>query len=107
MAEQARRALQLGVLLALLGLLTGLVVPALAVPRLGLSAHACYGGWLMPLLGGLWGAGAGMLPIAAGGARGTAFQEGVIAAGLMTSAVAILAVCGLVLWGRRGPARGA
>lgn len=143
MAEQARRAMQLGVLLALLGLLTGLVVPALAVPRLGLSAHilgvsggfflvvlgllwpqlrlgpggarlafgsavyAFYGGWLMPLLGGLWGAGAGMLPIAAGGARGTAFQEGVIAAGLMTSAVAILAVCGLVLWGLRGPARGA
>jgi len=143
MAEQARRATQFGVLLVLLGLLTGFLVPGLAVPRLGVSAHALgvsggfflvvlgllwpqlrlgpgasrlalgaavyafYGGWLMPLLGGFWGAGASMLPLAAGSARGTAFQEGVITAGLVTSAVAILAVCGLLLWGLRGPARGA
>jgi len=143
MAMQARRMIQLGVLLALAGLVTGIVVPALAVPRLGLSAHilgvsggfflvvfglvwpqlrlgpgpsrvACaaavysfYGGWLMPLLGGLWGAGATLLPIAAGSARGTAFQEGMIAGGLITSAVAIVAACALVLWGLRGPARDA
>ena len=143
MAEQAQRATQLGVVLVLLSLLTGLVAPSLNVPRLGVSAHivgvssgfflvvlgllwpqldlgpgaarlafgcavyAFYGGWLMPLLGGVWGAGASMMPIASGGARGTAFQEGVIAAGLMTSAVAILAVCGLVLWGLRAPGRGA
>ena len=140
-ARQARRMIQLGVLLLLLGLLTGVIVPALAVPRLGLSAHilgssggvflvvfgllwpqvrlepraarlgfACavysfYGGWLMPLLGGLWGAGATMLPLAAGSARGTPFQEAVIATGLITSAVAIVAVCLLVLWGLRGPDR--
>jgi hydroxylaminobenzene mutase len=143
MAAQARRMIQLGVLLALVALLTGVAIPALAVPRLGLSAHivgvsggfflvvfglvwpqlrlgpaasraACalavyafYGGWLMPLLGGLWGAGATILPVAAGSARGSAFQEGVIAGGLMTSAVAILAACALVLWGLRGPARDA
>jgi hydroxylaminobenzene mutase len=130
--------IQLGVLLLLLGLLTGLVVPALAVPRLGVSAHivgsiggiflvvfgllwpqlrlgprasgvglalavtSFYGGWLMPLLGGVWGAGASMLPFAAGEARGTAFQEGLIAAGLGASAVAVVALCALVLWGLRG-----
>src|SRR5262245_61875487 len=102
MAGQSRRLVQLGVLLVLIGLLTGRVVPALAVPRLGVSAHVlgvsggfflavfgllwpqvrlgsgtarlCYAlavysfycGWLMPLLGGVWGAGATMLPFAAG-----------------------------------------
>lgn len=143
MAGQARRMIQLGVGLVLLGLLTGLVVPALAVPRLGVSAHvlgvsggfflatfgllwpqlrlgpgaarlgcalavyAFYGGWLMPLLGGLWSAGMTILPFAAGTARGTDFQEGVIAAGLMTSAVAIVAACLIVLFGLRGPGRDA
>jgi len=140
MDETTRRMLQLGVLLLLLGLLTGLVVPVLAIPRLGVAAHilgvlgglgllvlgllwpklrlaprasgigcvlaayAFYLGWLMPLLGGVWGAGSGMLPIAAGGVLGTPFQEGVIAVGLGTSAVAIIALCLLLLWGLRKPA---
>jgi len=140
-AREARRLIRLGVLLLLLGLLTGAVVPSLAVPRLGLSAHilgvfgglssvvfglvwpqlrlgsrasevACwlalysfYAGWLMPLLGGAWGAGSTMLPMAAGTARGTAFQEGVISAGLITAAVAIVAVCLMLLWGLRTPPR--
>ena len=137
MREQARRMLRVGVLLLLLGLLTGVLIPALAVPRLGLSAHvvgvlsglllivlglvwpqlrlssraadlgfwlsvyAGYGGWLMPLLGGIWGAGASMLPMAAGSARGTPLQESVIAAGLFTCAVALVGVCGLLLWALR------
>ena len=137
MKEDARRLIWHGVLLLLLGLLSGAIVQTLAVPRLGLSAHilgvvgglasivlgllwpqlrlgarassvACwlavysfYAGWLMPLLGGVWGAGAGMLPIAAGGARGAAWQEGVIAIGLGTAAVAIVVVCGMMLWGLR------
>ena len=137
MREQARRMLQVGVLLLLLGLLTGILIPVLAVPRLGLSAHvvgvlsglllivlglvwpqlrlssraadlgfwlsvyAGYGGWLMPLLGGIWGAGASMLPMAAGSARGTPLQESIIAAGLFTSAVALVGVCGLLLWALR------
>jgi len=139
--QEARRMIRLGVLLLLLGLLTGAIVPALAVPRLGVSAHivgvsggaflvvfgllwpqvrlgpgasrlglalavySFYGGWLMPLLGGLWGAGTTILPFAAGAARGTPFQEGFIAAGLITSAVAIVTLCLLVLWGLRGPTR--
>jgi hydroxylaminobenzene mutase len=139
--REALRLIRLGVLLLLLGLLTGAVVPSLTVPRLGLSAHVLgvlgglssvvfglvwprlrlgprasalgcwlalysfYAGWLMPLLGGAWGAGSTLLPIAAGTARGTAFQEGVISAGLVTAAVAIVAVCLLLIWGLRTPAR--
>jgi hydroxylaminobenzene mutase len=132
--------IQLGVVLLLLGLLTGLAVPVLAVPRLGVSAHivgvlsglvlivlgllwprleieaatsrlgywlalySTYVGWLMPLLGGMWTAGGATLPFAAGEARGTAFQEGVIATGLITSAAAVIALCLVLLWGLRGPA---
>jgi len=131
--------LQLGVLLFLLGLLVGSVVPALAVPRLGLSAHllgvtegtflivigllwprlnlgprtsrvgfwlavyGCFAVWAPAVLGGVWGAGNVMMPIAAGQARGTAVQEGIIMAGLVTGAVAMVAVCVLILWGLRGP----
>jgi hydroxylaminobenzene mutase len=138
---EAGRMTQIGVLLFLLGLLTGAAVPLFAVPRLGLSAHitgvlgglslvvfgllwpylqvgprtsglaswlaiyAFCGGWLMPLLGGVWGAGISMMPFAAGGARGTPLQEGVIAAGLITSAVAIVVACVVLLWGLRWSSR--
>jgi len=135
--EQARRLLQLGVVLLLLGLMIGLAIPTLAVPRLGVAAHvnAVIGAlfllvfgliwprlrlgpgalrlvfWLapysffvaslMPLLGGVWGAGTGMLPLAAGAARGSSFEEAVIAVGLVTAGIAILTVCGLLLHGLR------
>jgi hydroxylaminobenzene mutase len=48
--------LQHGVLLLLIGLLTGLAVPALSVPRLGVSAHilGVIGGLLLIALGLLW-----------------------------------------------------
>jgi (hydroxyamino)benzene mutase len=48
-----RRLLQLGFLLLLLAFLTGLAVPALHVPRLGLSAHVAglLGGVLLLVLG--------------------------------------------------------
>lgn len=141
MAQQARRLLQLGILLLLSGLLIGLAIPALAVPRLGVAAHvnAVVGAlfllalgflwpqlrlgaralglafWLapysffvatlMPLLGGMWGAGSTMLPLAAGAARGSAFQEGVIAVGLVTAGAAVIVLCVLLLLGLRGRAR--
>jgi len=134
----SRRLLRLGALLLLMGLLIGLAIPALAVPRLGVSAHlnAVVGAvflfalgllwpqlrlgargsivafWLAPysfftasltpLLGGIWGAGGAMLPIAGGTARGSAFQEGVIAVGLVSAGAAILVVCVLLLVGLRG-----
>jgi hydroxylaminobenzene mutase len=133
--------LQLGFLLLLLGLLVGLAIPVLSVPRLGVAAHvnavvgalfllalgliwpqlrlgaralglafwlapyAFFVATLMPLLGGVWGAGAGMLPIAAGAARGSAFQEGFIAVGLTSAGVAVIALCLLLLVGLRGSPR--
>ena len=141
MAYQVRRLLQLGVLLLLLGLLIGLAIPALTVPRLGVAAHvnAVVGAlfllalgllwpqlrlstrtlrlafWLapysffvatlMPLLGGVWGAGASMLPIAAGTARGSGLQEGFIAVGLTTAGIAVIVLSVLLLLGLRGGSR--
>jgi len=140
LSQHAHRLIQLGVVLLLLGLLTGVAVPVLAVPRLAVSAHivgvlgglaliilglvwpqlqvgpgtsrlgyslalySIYVGWFMPLLGGVWQAGGTMFPLAVGATRGTAFQEGVIATGLFTGAVAVIALCVLLLWGLRGPA---
>jgi (hydroxyamino)benzene mutase len=101
-AAWGHRLLQFGVLLFLVGLLTGFVIPALANPRMALASHlegimnglflialgliwprlvlgrgalgaiygfALYGtfvNWAATLLAAIWGAGAPMMPIAAG-----------------------------------------
>jgi hydroxylaminobenzene mutase len=51
-----RRLLRLGMLLFLLGLVTGLLMPALANPRMGLSSHleGLMNGMLLMILGLLW-----------------------------------------------------
>ena len=51
-----RTLLRLGFILVLLGLLTGLGVPAFANPRLGLTAHTVglLGGMFLVVLGGVW-----------------------------------------------------
>lgn len=51
-----RALLQLGVLLFLIGLLTGFVVPVLAIPRMGLSAHleGVMNGVVLMVLGLMW-----------------------------------------------------
>lgn len=99
-----------GVIGALFLVALGLLWPQL---RLGpaalhvafwLAPYSFFVATLMPLLGGLWRAGGAMLPIAAGTARGTAFQEGVIATGLVTAAVAVIALCVLLVLGLRGRA---
>ena len=53
----ARRLILYGFVLMLLGLLTGLVIPALRAPRLGLSAHinALMGGLILIVVGAVWG----------------------------------------------------
>jgi hydroxylaminobenzene mutase len=135
--RQARRLLQLGILLFLLALLVGLAVPGFAVPRLALSVHllglmqglflsvlgllwprleftprlsviafglavyGCFAAWTANLLAAIWGAGNTILPIAAGAARGSALQEGIINGGLRTAAAALIAATALVLWGLR------
>lgn len=139
-----RRLIRCGILLFLLGLLTGLLVPAVANPRMGLSSHlegvmngiflvvlgliwprlrlsgraqaiafwlALYGAfvnWATTLAAAALGAGAPMMPLAGGSHRGTHLQEGLIAFGLVSLTLAMIAVCGIVLWGLRGtddPAR--
>jgi hydroxylaminobenzene mutase len=75
-----------------------------AVSRAGsyLAAYGCIAAWTANLLGALWGAGNSMLPIAAGQARGSVGQERIIAAGLVTAAVSLIAMAMIMLWGLRG-----
>lgn len=99
-----------GLIGALFLVVLGLVWPQL---RLGptasslafwLAPYSFFVATLMPLLGGMWRAGGSMLPIAAGTARGTGFQETVIATGLITAAGAVIALSVLLLLGLRGRA---
>jgi hydroxylaminobenzene mutase len=137
MSSAGRRLIRCGILLFLLGLLTGLIVPALANPRMGLSSHleglmngiflvvlglvwprlrlstaaqaiafwlSVYGtfvNWATTLAAAAWGAGAHMMPIAGVGHEGTRVQEGIIAFGLVSLALAMIATSGIVLWGLR------
>jgi hydroxylaminobenzene mutase len=131
-----RRLLQLGMLLFLLGLLTGFGMPLFENPRMGLSSHlegvlnglfllllgllwpalslsrrqagmtfglviyGSFANWAATLMAALWGAGRSM-PIAAAGVEGLAWQEGLIDLLLYSLSFAMLAVCGMVLWGLR------
>jgi (hydroxyamino)benzene mutase len=140
---QGRVLIRSGVVLFLLGLLNGLVVHALTVPRIVLAApsqalaahlvalmsgtfliavglvwprlrlsrmaarlgfaaalYGFYGGWILNFLAGIWGA-ASVLPLSAGGAGGTAFQESLIGTGLTTVAIAMIGFCCLLIWGLR------
>ena len=56
MTEPARRLLQLGVALLLLGLIIGLAIPTLALPRLGVAAHlnAVIGALFLLAFGLIW-----------------------------------------------------
>jgi hydroxylaminobenzene mutase len=53
---QAHRLIQLGVLLFLLGLIVGLLIPALANPRMGLASHleGIINGIFLIALGAIW-----------------------------------------------------
>jgi hydroxylaminobenzene mutase len=137
LADSARKLLRLGILLFLLGLLTGFVVPATANPRMALSSHlegvlnglfllvlgliwhrlalglgagrvafwlAVYGtftNWATTLAAALLGVGAPMMPLAAAGRTGTAGQEALIAFGLVSLSISMVAVSAIVLWGLR------
>ncbi len=135
--DHGRALLQLGVVLFMLGLLTGFALPAMENPRMGLSSHlegllngmvlvglgllwpklalgrlsgaltfglavyGTYANWLATLLAGFWGAGSGMMPLAAAEHSGTAVEEALIAFALLSLSVAMVLVAGLVLWGLR------
>lgn len=99
-----------GVLNGMFLLALGLIWPRL---RLGSTARATtfwlavygtFANWAATLLAAAWGAGRTM-PIAAGAHEGTAGQEMVITVLLLSLSAAVVAVCGLVLWGLRLPSR--
>lgn len=132
-----RRLVLLGMVLFMIGLLTGLVSATFENPRMGLSAHleglmngtflallglfwhhlalgtrgsliafwfvvyAAYANWLGVLLGGIWGAGASMMPIASKGLMGTPVQEDIIAFLLLSISAAMIAGVAMIIWGLR------
>jgi hydroxylaminobenzene mutase len=141
--HQGGQLVRYGVILFLLGLLTGFLLPAMANPRMGLSSHLegvlngmflmilggviwpklqlsgrtlSIGFWLVlfgtfvnwgtTLLAGFWGAGSEMMPLPAGGYIGAAWQELLIKIGLIALSVAMVVVCGIVLWGLRSKGGG-
>jgi hydroxylaminobenzene mutase len=70
----------------------------------GLSLFGTYANWGTTFLASLWDAGGEMMPIAGGDALGTILQEGLIKFGLLSLALAMVAVCVIILWGLRGSA---
>jgi hydroxylaminobenzene mutase len=98
----------------LLGITQGLFLIALGLvwPRLQLSArlarlafsavvYGCLAAWSANFLAAVWGAGNTLLPMAAGSAHGTAFQETVVVVALRTGGAALIVATALVLWGLR------
>jgi hydroxylaminobenzene mutase len=109
---------RLGLSTHLLGIMQGtfLMVGGLLWPKLritrsasgiahGLAIYGCLAAWTANLLGAVWGAGNSMLPMAAGAARGSSFQEGTIRVLLMSAALSLVTVAVLILWGLRTPPR--
>ncbi|MCA1981885.1 hypothetical protein [Nocardioides nematodiphilus] len=105
----------LGLILFLLGLLTGLAVPAFKNPRMGIASHlegvtngpatvallayGAYANWLATQLGALWGAGRRFAPGATGSHQATRAKELAVDALLVTLAPAMIAGTVLLLVG--------
>ncbi len=95
-----------GVLNGLLLILLGLIWPRLQLSQrtgglaFGLAIYGTFANWLATLLAAIWNAGA-MMPIASGGAQSGALQEAVVGFLLLSLSAAMIALCGLVLWGLR------
>jgi hypothetical protein len=74
-----------------------------------ISSRLAIGGalsaWTANLYGAIWGAGGSMVPIATGGARGTALQERLIGALLVAAALCLVGSALLTVWGLRGGPR--
>jgi hydroxylaminobenzene mutase len=97
-----------GIFLMVIGLLWPKLKLTPAMSGVGslLAIYGCFAAWAANVLGAVWGAGNLMLPLAAGQARGNAIQETLIAFGLRTAAVSLIAVAMLILWGLRLGAEG-
>jgi hydroxylaminobenzene mutase len=105
---------RLGLSVHTLSALSGVILIALGLlwPRLSLGVTASWiAFWLFVysdfatltgyVMAGLWGAGNSIIPLAAGSARGTAFQEGAISVVLYSAAAPALISLALILWGLR------
>jgi hydroxylaminobenzene mutase len=105
---------RLGVSSHLLALMQGLflIVLGLVWDRLTLSAtgrraafwlalYGCFAPLAANLLGAIWGAGGTLLPIAAGGVKGTPFEEQAIVVLLRTGGASQILAATLVLWALR------
>jgi hydroxylaminobenzene mutase len=98
----------LGITQGIFLMVIGLVWPRLRVPRpigtagMFLVLYGCFAPWTANLLAAILGAGNPLLPLAAGPARGTALQEGIIAILLRSGAMALIAALLFILWGLRG-----
>lgn len=100
----------LGIMQGTFLMVVGLLWPRLSLTRWAsrigsmLAIYACLAAWTANFLGAIWGAGNSMLPLAAGTARGSALQEGVIRVLLTSAAGSFVLVAILILWGLRRPA---
>jgi (hydroxyamino)benzene mutase len=92
----------LGIMQGLYLMAAGLLWPRLRLPPAAagtafyLVIYGCLAAWSMNLLGAIAGAGQTMLPIAAGGARGSNLQEVAIMIGLRSGGVALIASAVLI-----------
>jgi hydroxylaminobenzene mutase len=97
----------LGIMQGMFLIITGMLWAKLrltrSMSRLGfcLLVYGCFAAWTANVLAAVWGAGNSMLPIAAGQARGSVLQEGIITVGLRTAAVSLVAAATLLAWGLR------
>jgi hydroxylaminobenzene mutase len=97
----------IGILQGIFLVVLGLLWPKLTLGRVTsrvafwLSIYGCISPWTANVLGAVWGAGNTMLPMAAGQAHGTPFQEGLITILLRGGAVSLIAAVVLILWALR------
>ena len=97
----------IGVLQGIFLIVMGLLWPRLAFgPGTGrvafwLLIYGCFAAWAANLAGAVIGAGSGIVPIAAGGAQGSAGEELFLMVLLRSAGLALIAALALVLWGAR------
>ena len=97
----------IGIMQGLFLMVSGLLWPKLQLTRtmarsaFWLAVYGCFAAWTANVLAAVWGAGNATLTIAAGAARGSTLQEGIIAIVLRTAAVSLIAAAIMMLWGLR------
>jgi (hydroxyamino)benzene mutase len=93
-----------GTFLVVLGLVWTRLRVSERTLRIGfrLAVFGAYANWATTLAAGVLGAGGTMMPLAAGEHIGSRSIELLIAAGLLSLSLAMLALLGIVLWGLRG-----